>query len=184
MPKGANRNLKNTNSSPVKTPMICKLTNADFQSILNVVNNAATIYKGKIPNDRWKEPYMPAQELKEEIQSNVEFYGWTENNTLLAVMGIQVVNDVTLIRHAYVLTSHQRKGLGEKLLKHLLSLAKTSSIYAGTWETAPWAIKFYQKHGFKLVSRGEKNKLLKKYWNIPERQVETSVVLELKRQPQ
>jgi N-acetylglutamate synthase-like GNAT family acetyltransferase len=92
--------------------------------------------------------------------------------------------DVTLIRHAYVLTSHQRKGLGEKLLKHLLSLAKTSSIYAGTWETAPWAIKFYQKHGFKLVSRGEKNKLLKKYWNIPERQVETSVVLELKRQPQ
>ena len=164
--------------------MIFKLTNADFQAILNVVNNAAKIYKGKIPNDRWKEPYMPAQKLKEEIRSGVQFYGWIENNTLLAVMGIQVVNDVTLIRHAYVLTSHQRKGLGEKLLKHLLSLAKTSSILVGTWETASWAIKFYQKDGFKLVSSEEKNNLLKKYWNIPERQVETSVVLELKRHPQ
>jgi GNAT superfamily N-acetyltransferase len=98
-------------------------------------------------------------------------------------MGIQTVNDVTLIRHAYVLTSHQRKGFGEKLLKHLLRLAKTSTVYAGTWEAAAWAIKFYQKHGFKLVSTQEKNNLLKKYWNIPERQVETSVVLELKRQP-
>ena len=112
--------------------MICKLTNADFQAILNVVNNAATAYKGKIPNDRWKEPYMPAQELKEEIQSGVQFYGWIENNTLLAVMGIQLVNDVTLIRHAYVLTSHQRKGLGEKLLKHLLSLAQ--NFQAFMWE--------------------------------------------------
>ncbi len=164
--------------------MIRKLTNADFQSILNVVNNAATAYRGKIPNDRWKEPYMTAQELKEEIQNGVQFYGWIENNTLIAVMGIQVVNDVTLIRHAYVLTSHQRKGLGEKLLKHLLGLVKTFKIYAGTWETAQWAIKFYQKHGFKLVSKEEKNILLKKYWNIPKRQVETSVVLELKRQPQ
>ncbi len=163
--------------------MICKLTKADFQAILNVVNNAATIYKGKIPNDRWKEPYMPAQKLKEEIRSGVQFYGWIENNTLLAVMGIQVVNDVTLIRHAYVLTSHQRKGLGEKLLKHLLGLIKTSTIYVGTWDAAQWAIKFYQKHGFNLVSTEEKNNLLKKYWNIPKRQVEKSVVLELKRQP-
>ncbi|MGD0069969.1 MAG: GNAT family N-acetyltransferase [Candidatus Bathyarchaeia archaeon] len=163
--------------------MIRKLTNTDFQSILNVVNNAAIAYKGKIPNDRWKEPYMPAQELQEEIRSGVQFYGCIEDNTLIAIMGIQPVNDVTLIRHAYVLTSHQRKGLGEKLLKHLLSLAKTSTVYAGTWEAAPWAIKFYGKHGFKLVSTQEKNNLLKKYWNIPERQVETSVVLELKRQP-
>jgi GNAT superfamily N-acetyltransferase len=163
--------------------MIRKLTNADFQSILNVVNNVAIAYKGKIPSDMWKEPYMPAQELKEEIQSGVQFYGWKENNVFIAVMGIQTVNDVTLIRHAYVLTSHQRKGFGEKLLKHLLRLAKTSKVYAGTWEAAPWAIKFYQKHGFKLVSTQEKNNLLKKYWNIPERQVETSVVLELKRQP-
>jgi GNAT superfamily N-acetyltransferase len=163
--------------------MICELANADFQAILNVVNNSATAYKGKIPSDRWKEPYMPAQELKEEIQSGVQFYGWKENNALIAVMGIQTVNDVTLIRHAYVLTSHQRKGFGEKLLKHLLCLAKTSEVYVGTWEAAAWAIKFYQKHGFKLVSTEEKNNLLKKYWNIPERQVETSVVLELKRQP-
>ena len=164
--------------------MICELANADFQAILNVVNNAATAYKGKIPSDRWKEPYMPAQELKEEIQSGVQFYGWKENNALIAVMGIQTVNDVTLIRHAYVLTSHQRKGFGEKLLKHLLCLAKTSEVYVGTWEAAAWAIKFYQKHGFKLVSTEEKNNLLKKYWSIPERQVETSVVLELKRQTQ
>lgn len=163
--------------------MIRKLTNDDFQAILTVVNDAAIAYRGKIPAGRWKEPYMPAQELKEEMQSGVQFYGYTENSTLVAVMGIQPINDVTLIRHAYTLTSHQRKGVGEKLLNHLLSLAKTDRILVGTWETAPWAIKFYQKHGFKLLSREETNKLLKKYWNIPERQVETSVVLEYKRQP-
>ena len=154
-----------------------------FEAILNVVNNAAIAYKGKIPNDRWKEPYMPAQELKEEIQSGVQFYGWKENNVLVAVMGIQLVNHVTLIRHAYVLTSQQRKGYGEKLLNYLLGLAQTSEVYVGTWEAAAWAVNFYEKHGFKLVSTEEKNKLLKKYWNIPERQVETSVVLELKRHP-
>ena len=163
--------------------MIRKLTNTGFQVILTIVNDAALAYKGKIPADRWKEPYMPAQELKEEIQSGVQFYGYTENNTLIAVMGIQPVNDVTLIRHAYTLTSHQRKGVGEKLLNHLLGLANTDRILVGTWETAPWAIKFYQKHGFKLLSREETNKLLKKYWNLPERQIETSVVLEHKRQP-
>ena len=164
--------------------MISKLAINDFQAILTVVNNAAAAYKGKIPSDRWKEPYMTAQELKEEIQSGVQFYGLKQNNTLVAVMGIQPVNNVTLIRHAYVLTSQQRNGFGEKLLEHLLGLAETSTVYVGTWEAAIWAIKFYQKHGFKLVSTEEKNKLLKKYWNIPERQVETSVVLELKRQPQ
>jgi len=164
--------------------MVCTLTNADFQNILKVVNDAAVVYNGKIPADRWKVPYMPAQELKEEIQSGVQFYGLKENNALIAVMGIQQVNDVTLIRHAYVLDSHQRKGLGEKLLKHLLSLVQTSNVYVGTWEAADWAINFYQKHGFELVTKEEKNKLLKKYWKIPERQVETSVVLELKRQLQ
>ena len=161
--------------------MIRKLTDADFQAILNVVNEAAITYKGKIPADRWKEPYMPAEELREEIESGVQFYGYIENNTLIAVMGIQQVNDVTLIRHAYTLTSQQRKGIGEKLLNNLLSLAETQRILVGTWETAPWAIRFYQKRGFQLVSTEEKNKLLKKYWNIPERQVETSVVLEHKR---
>ena len=101
--------------------MICKLTTADFEAILNVVNNAAVAYKGKIPNDRWKEPYMPAQELKEEIQSGVQFYGWKENNVLVAVMGIQLVNDVTLIRHAYVLTSQQRKGSWRKIYSIIYS---------------------------------------------------------------
>jgi GNAT superfamily N-acetyltransferase len=164
--------------------LICILTNDDFQDILNVVNNAAIIYKGKIPTDRWKIPYMSAQELKDEILNGLQFYGIKEKNTLVAVMGIQRVSDVTLIRHAYVLTSHQRNGLGEKLLNHLLSLVETLKIYVGTWEAANWAIKFYEKHGFQLVSKEEKNKLLKKYWCIPERQIETSVVLESKRQLQ
>lgn len=160
--------------------MIRKLTNTDFQAILYVVNEAAVAYKGRIPADRWKEPYMRSEELKEEVQSSVQFYGYIENNALLAVMGIQLVNDVSLIRHAYTLTSHQRKGLGEQLVNYLLRLAKTKRILVGTWEAAAWAIKFYQKHGFELLSREETNKMLKKYWNIPDRQVETSVVLELK----
>ena len=164
--------------------MISKLATSDFQAILTVVNDAAIAYKGKIPSDRWKEPYMSAQELQEEIQRGVQFYGLKHNNVLVAVMGIQPVDDVTLIRHAYVLTGYQRKGYGEKLLKHLLALAETSTVYVGTWEVATWAIKFYQRNGFKLVSTEEKNKLLKKYWNIPERQVETSLVLELKGQLQ
>ncbi|MCL4430259.1 MAG: GNAT family N-acetyltransferase [Chloroflexi bacterium] len=163
--------------------MIRKLTTTDIQAILTVVNDAAIAYKGKIPADRWKEPYMPMQELKEEIKSGVQFYGTIENGKLIAVMGIQPVKDVTLIRHAYTLTSQQRKRVGEKLLRHLLGLAKTDRVLVGTWETAPWAIKFYQKHGFVLLSREETNNLLKKYWNLPERQIETSVVLEYKRQP-
>jgi GNAT superfamily N-acetyltransferase len=146
------------------------------------VNDAAQAYKGAIPEDRWKEPYMPTEELRREIESGVEFYGWTENNALVAVMGIQPVNDVTLIRHAYVATSRQRRGIGKKLLNHLIKLAGTSEILVGTWEAAYWAISFYEKHGFKLVPKEEKNMLLKKYWNIPERQIETSVVLELKKQ--
>jgi GNAT superfamily N-acetyltransferase len=164
--------------------MIRKLTGIDFQAILAVVNDAAFAYRGKIPADRWKEPYMPAQELEEEIQSGVQFFGYTENSSIDAVMGIQPVGDVTLIRHAYTLTNHQRKGIGEKLLNHLLPLAQTDRILVGTWETAPWAIRFYQKHGFMLLSRQETNMLLKKYWSIPERQVETSVVLEYERQSQ
>ena len=149
-----------------------------------VVNDASIAYKGKIPTDRWKIPYMAAKELKGEIRRGVKFYGLKEKGALIAAMGIQRVNDVTLIRHAYVATSHQRIGLGEKLLNHLLSLVQTSKVYVGTWEAAGWAIKFYEKHGFQLVSKEEKNKLLKKYWCIPERQIETSVVLELKRQLQ
>jgi GNAT superfamily N-acetyltransferase len=163
--------------------MITELAKTDFQSLLNLVNNAAVAYRGKIPSDRWKEPYMSAEELAEEIGGGVQFHGWVEHDVLVAAMGIQAVDDVTLIRHAYVLTSYQRRGYGEKLLKHLLALAETPTVYVGTWEAAVWAINFYQKNGFKMVSTEEKNKLLKKYWKIPLRQVETSVVLRLKRQP-
>lgn len=161
--------------------MICKLTDNRLQEIIDVINNASTAYKGKIPADRWKEPYMDIQELNNEIESGVQFYGYLENNNLIAVMGIQPVNDVTLIRHAYTLTENQRKRIGEKLLKHLLILAQTEKVLVGTWETAFWAIKFYEKNGFKLLSREETNKMLKMYWNIPERQVATSIVLEHKR---
>jgi GNAT superfamily N-acetyltransferase len=161
--------------------MIRKLAQADFQTILAIINDAAVAYKGKIPADCWKEPYMPAQELKEEIESGVQFYGYTKNNVLVAVMGIQPIQGVTLIRHAYTLTSHQRQGIGEKLLNYLFGLAQTKRILVGTWETAPWAVGFYQKHGFILLSREETNRLLRKYWNISERQIETSVVLEQER---
>lgn len=159
--------------------MIFRLLPPEFEDAVNVVNDAAQAYKGVIPADRWKEPYMPAEELKKEVESGVEFYGWKENGALIAVMGIQLVNDVTLIRHAYVLTAYQRRGIGEKLLKHLLGLARTSTVLVGTWEAAYWAVSFYEKHGFRLVPSEEKDRLLRKYWNIPERQIETSVVLKL-----
>jgi GNAT superfamily N-acetyltransferase len=161
--------------------MMRKLQPAEFPHILHVMNDAAEAYKGVIPKDRWKEPYMPAEELKEEIESGVEFYGLEEDGSLVGVMGIQPVNGVTLIRHAYVLPSHQRRGIGEKLLRHLLGLARTSTVLVGTWAAAHWAIRFYEKHGFKMVTREEKNRLLRKYWRIPERQIETSVVLKLER---
>ena len=124
---------------------------------------------------------MSTEELKEEIESGINFYGWTENDALVAVMGIQSFNDVTLIRHAYVLTTRQRSGIGTKLLNHLLKLAQTSVVLVGTWEAAYWAIRFYEKHGFKLLSRQETDTLLRKYWTISERQTETSVVLKLKK---
>jgi len=161
--------------------MICRLSQSNLESILNVVNDAAQAYKNVIPEDRWKEPYMSAEELRKEMESGVEFNGLMEDNILVAVMGIQLVNDVTLIRHAYVLTNHQRMGIGENLLNHLLSLARTSEVLVGTWEAAHWAIRFYEKRGFKLVSKEEKDRLLRKYWSIPERQIETSVVLKLEK---
>jgi GNAT superfamily N-acetyltransferase len=162
--------------------MIQAVKPAQFNAVLNVINDAAQAYKGVIPEDRWKEPYMPAEELAEEIRSGVQFYAWMENNTVVAVMGIQQVNEVTLIRHAYVTPNQQRRGIGAKLLTHLLTMAHTSTVLVGTWQAAYWAISFYKKHGFKLVSNQEKNMLLRKYWNIPERQVETSVVLKLERE--
>lgn len=158
--------------------MIRKLKDADFQTIYKIVNDAAVAYKGKIQADCYHEPYMPQEELRAEIGAGVQFYGITVNGGVAAVMGIQQVQDVTLIRHAYTLTSYQRRGLGEELLNYLLSLAETERILVGTWQDAPWAIHFYEKHGFKLQSRAETDKLLKRYWNISSRQLETSVVLE------
>jgi len=119
---------------------------------------------------------MSAEELNEEIEAGVRFFGWVEDE-LLGVMGIQPIEDATLIRHAYVLTQCQGKGIGTRLLEHLMSLAETPEILVGTWADATWAIWFYEKYSFKLISSEEKDRLLRTYWNIPDRQVETSVVL-------
>jgi GNAT superfamily N-acetyltransferase len=162
--------------------MIRQCGDADFETIYEIVNDAAAAYKGVIPADRWHEPYMPREELQHEIDAGVRFWGYEEDAgkaegvALVGVMGIQDVKDVTLIRHAYVRTAQRRKGIGGKLLSHLLTLTERP-ILIGTWAAATWAVRFYEKHGFRLVSEEEKNRLLKKYWSIPERQVETSVVL-------
>jgi len=157
--------------------MIRRLLSQDFNSILRIVNDAAQAYRGVIPDDRWKEPYMSVKELREQINSGVEFFGLEEKEEIIGVMGIQHIKDVTLIRHAYVRTKYQRRGIGGKLLKYLMSLVKYPEILVGTWKDANWAIQFYEKHGFKLTSSKEKDSLLRKYWDIPERQIETSVVL-------
>jgi GNAT superfamily N-acetyltransferase len=162
--------------------MIRKLCPTDFDSILKVILDAAQTYRGVIPNDRWKEPYMSAKELKAELDAGVQFYGWFEENSLLGVMGIQPVKDTTLIRHSYVLHDYQRRGIGGRLLKHLLRLAKTPDVLVGTWENVDGAILFYEQHDFKLVPRREKDRLLRKYWTIPERQIATSVVLKFSKQ--
>ena len=156
--------------------MIRKCDDSDFEKIYEIINEAAEVYKGIIPADRWKEPYMPKEELRHEIDADVQFWGYEEGDELLGVMGIQDVLDVTLIRHAYVRTAEQNKGVGGKLLSHLRTLT-SRPILLGTWADATWAIRFYQKHGFRLVTPKEKDRLLKKYWSIPDRQIETSVVL-------
>ena len=162
--------------------MIRILCPADFDSILNVILDAAQAYRGVIPDDRWKEPYMSAEELREELDAGIQFYGWFEEDSLLGVMGIQPVKDTTLLRHSYVLHDYQRQGIGGRLLKHLLSLTKTPDVLVGTWEDVAGAIQFYEQHGFTLVSRRETGRLLRKYWNIPERQIATSVVLTFNKQ--
>ena len=156
--------------------MIRPTTDADFVAILAIINDAAQAYRGVIPDDCWHQPYMSAAALQREIEDGVRFHGWEENGALLGVMGIQDVLDVTLIRHAYVRTSDRNRGIGAALLAHLLALAGKPMLI-GTWQAASWAIRFYERHGFRLVGEDEKHRLLKKYWNIPERQVETSVVL-------
>lgn len=148
----------------------------EFDDIYNIVNDAAQAYKGIIPADCWHEPYMSRNELRHEINAGVAFWGYEEGGILLGVMGIQNVRDVTLIRHAYVRTAYRNRGIGSKLLSHLCGLT-TRPILIGTWANASWAIRFYEKHGFRLVSQAEKEILLAKYWTIPARQIETSVVL-------
>lgn len=156
--------------------MIFKCEQTDLKDICDIINDAAGAYKGIIPADRWKEPYMPEEELQNQIDEGVQFWCWKEKGEMMGVMGIQFKTEVTLIRHAYVRSVYRNKGIGSKLLAHLASIAETP-VLVGTWSAATWAIDFYQKHGFRLLSRSETNDLLKKYWSIPERQVETSVVL-------
>ncbi len=156
--------------------MIRRCEAEEFDEIYDVINEAAAIYKGVIPSDRWKEPYMSEKELRHEIEDGVVFWGYYEKDKLVGVMGIQPVQDVTLIRHAYVRRAKQNQGIGEKLLSRLRKEA-TRPILIGTWATALWAIRFYEKHRFRLVSPEEKDRLLRKYWSIPERQISTSLVL-------
>ena len=156
--------------------MIRKCGENDFQAIYSIIKDAAIAYKGFIPADCWKEPYMPQDYLQHEIDKGVIFWGYEENGELLGVMGIQNVKDVTLVRHAYVRTASRNKGIGSKLFSFLQNQTDRPTL-VGTWKAAVWAIRFYEKHGFKLVSKEEKDRLLKKYWSIPTRQIETSVVL-------
>jgi len=144
--------------------------------ILAIVNAAADAYRGVIPADRWREPYMEARELDDEIASGVAFWGYEADGALIGIMGIQAVRDVDLIRHAYVLPGSQRHGVGAALLKHLRGLTARRML-VGTWAAADWAIGFYRRNGFQLVSPELKTTLLKSYWSIPDRQIETSVVL-------
>ena len=157
--------------------MIRNATEKDFDEIYNVINDAARAYKGIIPEDRWHEPYMTREELKTQIEEGTRFSCYIDdNNKIVGVMGIQDKKDVDLIRHAYVVTSQRKKGIGTMLIHEVLKKSK-KPILIGTWKAAHWAIRFYERHGFFVVPEEEKNILLRKYWNIPDRQVETSVVL-------
>jgi N-acetylglutamate synthase-like GNAT family acetyltransferase len=156
--------------------MIRRCEDRDFEAIWTIINDGARAYKGIIPADRWSEPYMAREKLQHEIDDGIVFWGHEEAGTLAGVMGIQAVQDVTLIRHAYVRTASQKRGIGARLLAHLRARADRP-VLIGTWADATWAIHFYERHGFQLVGDEQKNRLLKQYWTIPERQIETSVVL-------
>ncbi len=156
--------------------MIRKLRSKDSEDIFEIVNQAAKAYRGHIPDDCYHEPYMPLEEVHLEMKS-MTFFGWQANGKLLGVMGLQPVKDVTLIRHAYVLPEYQKAGIGRSLLDHLKKITRTQYLLVGTWADAVWAVDFYRKHGFKIMP--DKDELLKRYWIIPPRQIETSVVLGL-----
>ncbi len=156
--------------------MIRRCTNIDFAIIHEIINEAAEAYRGVIPDDCWHEPYMSHAALKTEIAAAVNFWGWEESGVLTGIMGLQKVQDVMLIRHAYVRSTQQGKGIGSTLLNNLISKTE-GTLLVGTWAAASWAIRLYERHGFRLVSAEEKDRLLSTYWNINERQKETSVVL-------
>jgi GNAT superfamily N-acetyltransferase len=158
----------------MSTPRLCR--EEEIDSILAIINAAAEAYRGVIPPDRWHEPYMSRTELQREIDSGVEFWGLDMQEQLIGVMGIQPVRDVDLIRHAYVRPDRQRHGVGATLIEHLRRRSARSML-VGTWAAANWAIAFYQRHGFHLVSPAQKAALLQTYWTIPPRQIEVSVVL-------
>ena len=155
---------------------ITKANPSDFRTIYEIINDGAQAYKNVIPADRFHEPYMSEKELEIQINDGVEFWLYKEAQQILGVMGIQYKDDVTLIRHAYVRTSERNNGIGSKLLGHLRAMAKTP-VLIGTWADASWAVKFYQKHDFRILPLEETKALLHKYWSIPDRQIETSVVL-------
>jgi GNAT superfamily N-acetyltransferase len=156
--------------------MIRRCDNHDFDQILSIINDGALAYKGIIPSDRWKEPYMSKGDLEHEIKDGVGFSGWEEHEQLLGVMGAQDVQDVCLIRHAYVRTKNRNQGIGSRLISHFKELTQRP-ILIGTWADATWAIRFYERHGFRMVDARQKDSLLRRYWKIPERQIDTSVVL-------
>jgi N-acetylglutamate synthase-like GNAT family acetyltransferase len=155
---------------------IQRCEDSDFDTIHEIINDAAQAYRGVIPEDRWHDPYMSRADLKKEIDDGVVFWGYRTAGSLVGVMGIQDKGEVTLIRHAYVRTIKRNNGIGTLLLQHLEALSD-KPILIGTWAATGWAVTFYQKNGYRLASEEEKNRLLKKYWSIPDRQVETSVVL-------
>lgn len=156
--------------------MIRKSVDDDFAAMLAIINDAARAYRGVIPADRWHEPYMPADELSKEIANGVVFWVAEHEGRLAGLMGIQDKGDVALVRHAYVASDMQKSGVGTTLLRHVQSLTD-KPILIGTWAAAAWAIEFYRRNGFTVVSTTQKDRLLRKYWSIPARQVETSVVL-------
>jgi N-acetylglutamate synthase-like GNAT family acetyltransferase len=156
--------------------VIQRANDADVPEIFTIINAAAEVYRGVIPADRWHEPYMPLEELLDEIADGVEFWIAEGDGRVLGVMGMQDKSDVMLVRHAYVATNTQRSGVGTQLLRHVQSVTE-KPILIGTWADATWAIDFYRRNGFTVVSHADKERLLRTYWSIPERQVETSVVL-------
>ena len=158
--------------------MIIENTIKDLSSILYVINDASLKYKGIIPEDCWHEPYMTENELTSEFDNGVRMFGYDKHNKLLGVMGIQELKNITLIRHAYILTHYQRLGIGKSLLKYLFKINKNSSLLVGTWQKATWAIQFYEKFDFVLHKKKQTTQLLKKYWRISLKQIENSVVLE------